>query len=96
MAKSVWERITAGQCNNNESLYVRRKVETARQFKDRVRAQAAAIEKKFDKLAALDKMATPEALKVKRAMSDRWDKRRSNNVAGFYNAKTARALKRAV
>lgn len=94
--QSAWERITDGRCNNNEPLTVRRKAVTARQLKDRVRAQAEAIERKFDKLAALDKMATPEARKAKRAMSDRWDKRHGTSVTGFYNAKAARAAKRAI
>ena len=59
-----------------------------------------AAQRKFDKLASLNAdidvgghigMA---ARKVKAKMNDTWRNRKSNNVAGFFNQKKARAVKR--
>ena len=55
---------------------------------------------KFDKLAALNAAQDigghigMAARKVKTTMNDSWVKRKSNNVAGFYDASKARAIKR--
>lgn len=93
--QSAWEKLTGGQCNNNMPE-VRRKPLTARQVKDRMRAQLNHVERKFDKLAALDAQGTPESRKEKRRMSDSWTKRGGTNIKGFYNQATARAVKRAM
>lgn len=55
---------------------------------------------KFDKLAALNAdqdvggHVGMSARRAKSMMNDTWTKRKSNNVAGFYDAAAARAIKR--
>ena len=93
--QSTWEKLTGGQCNLS-TPEVKRKPLTARQVKDTVRAQLKRIERKFDKIAALDAQGTPESRKEKRRMSDSWIKRGGADTRGFYNQATARAVKRAI
>lgn len=93
--QSAWEKMTAGQCNNNVPE-VKRKAITARQLKDNMRAQFNNVERKFDRIAALDAMGTQESRKEKRRMSDSWTNRVSTNTKGFFNRAAARAAKRAV
>ena len=93
--QSTWERLTGGQCNLN-TPEVKHKPRTARQVKDNMRAQLNHVERKFDKIAALDAQGTQESRKEKRRMSDSWTKRVSANTRGFYNQATARAVKRAM
>ena len=93
--QSAWEKMTAGQCNNNVPE-VKRKSMTARQLKDNMRAQLNNVERKFDRLAALDAQGTQESRKEKLRMSDSWIKRGSANTRGFFNKAAARAAKRAV
>ena len=88
--QSTWERLTGGQCNMN-TPEVKRKPLTARQVKDNMRAQLNHVERKFDKIAALDAQGTQESRKEKRRMSDSWMKRTSRNVAGFYKPQHAKA-----
>ena len=92
---SVWERLTGGHCNLN-TPEVKHKPRTARQVKDAMRAQLNHVERKFDKIAALDAQGTQESRKEKRRMSDSWTKRVSTNTKGFFNQAAARAAKRAV
>lgn len=55
---------------------------------------------KFDKLAALNAdqdvggHVGMSARRAKSMLNDTWTKRKSNNVAGFYDAGKARAIKR--
>lgn len=91
--QSAWERMTGGQCNNS-TPEVKRKPRTARQVKDAVRAQLNHVERKFDKIAALDAIGTPESRKEKRRMSDSWTRRGRTDTKGFFNQATARAVKR--
>ena len=91
---STWERLTGGQCNLN-TPEVKHKPLTARQLKDRMRAQLNHVERKFDKIAALDAQDTPESRKEKRRMSDSWTKRGGTDTRGFFNQAAARAAKRA-
>ena len=91
--RSAWEKLTGGQCNMN-TPEVKRKPRTARQVKENMRAQLNHVERKFDKIAALDAQGTPESRKEKRRMSDSWMKRVSANTKGFYNQAAARAAKR--
>ncbi len=91
---STWERLTGGQCNLN-TPEVKRKPLTARQVKDNMRARLEHVERKFDKIAALDAQGTQESRKEKRRMSDSWIKRGSTDIRGFYNQAAARAAKRA-
>ena len=93
--QSAWEKMTGGQCNNNVHE-VKRKPMTARQLKDKMRAQLNLVEKKFDRIAALDAQGTQESRKEKRRMSDSWTKRVSTNTKGFFDKAAARATKRAV
>ena len=93
--QSTWEKLTGGQCNIS-TPEVKRKPLTARQLKDTVRAQLKRIERKFDKIAALDALGTPESRKEKRRLSDSWTKRGGADTRGFYNQATARAVKRAI
>ena len=93
--QSTWERLTGGQCNLN-TPEVKHKPRTARQVKDGMRAQLNHVERKFNKIAALDAQGTQESRKEKRRMSDSWTKRVSANTRGFYNQATARAVKRAM
>ena len=93
--QSAWEKLTGGQCNNS-TPEVKRKSMTARQLKDNMRAQLNNVERKFDRLAALDAQGTQESRKEKRRMSDSWTKRVSTNTKGFFNRAAARAAKRAV
>ena len=93
--QSTWEKLTGGQCNLS-TPEVKRKPLTARQVKDTVRAQLKRIERKFDKIAALDAQGTQESRKEKRRMSDSWTKRGGADTRGFYNQATARAVKRAI
>ena len=91
--RSTWERLTGGQCNLN-TPEVKHKPRTARQVKDGMRAQLKRIERKFDKIAALDAQGTPESRKEKRRMSDSWTKRGGADTRGFFNQAAARAAKR--
>ena len=93
--QSTWEKLTGGQCNMS-TPEVKRKPLTARQVKDKMRAQLKHVERKFDKIAALDAQGTPESRKEKRRMSDSWTKRGGADTRGFYNQATARAVKRAI
>ena len=93
--QSAWEKLTGGQCNLN-TPEVKRKPRTARQVKDKMRAQLNHVEWKFDKIAALNEQDTLESRKEKRRMSDYWMKRGSTDTKGFYNQAAARAAKRAV
>lgn len=90
---STWERLTGGQCNLN-TPEVKRKPLTARQVKDNMRAQLKHVERKFDKIAALDAQGTQESRKEKLRMSDSWMKRGGANTRGFFNKAAARAAKR--
>ena len=92
---STWEKLTGGQCNMS-TPEVKRKPRTARQVKDNARAQLNHVERKFDKIAALDAQGTQESRKEKLRMSDSWTKRGSTNTRGFFNQAAARAVKRAV
>ena len=93
--RSAWEKLTGGQCNLS-TPEVKRKPRTARQVKDNVRAQLNHVERKFDKIAALEAQGTQESRKEKLRMSDSWIKRGSANTRGFFNKAAARAAKRAV
>ena len=93
--QSAWEKMTGGQCNNNVPE-VKRKSMTARQLKDNLRAQLNHVERKFDRIAALDAQGTQESRKEKRRMSDSWTKRVSTNTKGFFDKAAARATKRAI
>lgn len=93
--QSTWEKMTGGKCNLN-TPEVRRKPLTARQVKDNLRAQLNHVERKFDKIAALDAQGTQESRKEKRRMSDSWTKRVSTDTKGFFNQAAARAAKRAM
>lgn len=93
--QSAWEKMTAGQCNNN-TPEVKRKSMTARQLKDNLRAHLNNVERKFDRIAALDAQGTQESRKEKRRMSDSWTKRVSTNTKGFFDKAAARAAKRAM
>ena len=93
--QSAWEKLTGGQCNLN-TPEVKRKPLTARQVKDNVRAQLNHVERKFDKIAALDAQGTQESRKEARRMSDSWTRRGSTNTRGFYNQAAARVAKRAI
>ena len=93
--QSAWEKLTGGQCHLN-TPEVKRKPRTARQVKENMRAQLNHVERKFDKIAALDAQGTQESRKEKLRMSDSWIKRGGANTRGFYNQATARAAKRAV
>lgn len=87
---SAWERLTMGQCNNDEVLPKARK-QTVRSLKRqlwREKAEARA-QAKFDKADALIELGTPEARKELRKLSDDWTKRRSKNVKGFHRATKA-------
>lgn len=77
--QSTWEIMTAGQCNNVSTPEVKRP-KTARQVKDAWRAHLKRVEKKFDKIACLDALDTPESRKEKRRMSDSWSRRGWRNV----------------
>ena len=91
--QSAWEKMTGGQCNN-AAPEVKRKAPTARQIKDQMRAQLDHVERKFDKIAALDATGTMESRKEKRKLSDSWTKRVNTNTKGFFNQAAARAAKR--
>ena len=93
--RSAWEKLTGGQCNLS-TPEVKRKPRTARQVKDNMRAQLNHVERKFDKIAALEAQGTQESRKEKRRMSDSWTKRVSTNTKGFFNRAAARATKRVV
>ena len=90
--QSAWEIMTGGQCNNMPEL--KRKPRTARQLKDAMRGQLNHVERKFDKIAALNAQDTPESRKEKRRMSDTWTRRGRTDTKGFFNQATARAVKR--
>ena len=92
---STWEKLTGGQCNLN-TPEVKHKPRTARQVKDNVRAQLNHVERKFNKIAALEAQDTQESRKEKLRMSDSWIKRGGANTRGFFNKAAARAAKRAV
>ena len=93
--QSTWEKMTGGKCNLN-TPEVKRKPLTARQVKDNLRAQLNHVERKFDKIAALDAQGTQESRKEKRRMSDSWTKRGGADTRGFFDQAAARAAKRAV
>ena len=93
--QSAWEKLTGGQCNLN-TPEVKHKPRTARQVKDNVRAQLNHVERKFNKIAALEAQDTQESRKEKLRMSDSWIKRGGANTRGFFNKAAARAAKRAV
>ena len=93
--QSTWEKLTGGKCNLN-TPEVKHKPLTARQVKDNMRAQLNHVERKFDKIAALDAQGTQESRKEKRRMSDTWTRRGGANTRGFYNQAAARAAKRAI
>ena len=93
--RSAWEKLTGGQCNLS-TPEVKRKPRTARQVKDNARAQLNHVERKFDKIAALEAQGTQESRKEKLRMSDSWIKRGGANTRGFFNKAAARAAKRAV
>ena len=93
--RSAWEKLTGGQCNL-KAPEVKRKPRTARQVKDNVRAQLNHVERKFNKIAALEAQGTQESRKEKLRMSDSWIKRGGANTRGFFNKAAARAAKRAV
>ncbi len=93
--QSAWEKLTGGQCNLNRPE-VKHKPRTARQVKDGMRAQLKHVERKFDKIAALDAQGTQESRKEKRRMSDSWTRRGSTDTRGFFNQAAARAAKRAI
>ena len=90
--QSAWEIMTGGQCNNMPE--VKRKPQTARQLKDAMRAQLNHVERKFDKIAALDAQGTLESRKEKRRLSDTWTRRGRSDTKGFFNQATALAVKR--
>ena len=91
--RSAWEKMTGGQCNNNLPE-VKHKARTARQLKDKMLAQLNHVERKFNKLAALDAQGTQESRKEKRRMSDSWTRRGGADTRGFFNQAAARAAKR--
>ena len=91
--QSTWERMTGGQCNLN-TPEVKRKPRTARQLKGNMQAQLNHVERKFDKIAALDAQGTQESRKEKRRMSDSWTRRGGTDTRGFFNQAAARAAKR--
>lgn len=93
MKQSAWEILTSGQCNNSTPA-VKRRPETARALKERERQRVHTLERKFDKLAALDAVGTPESRKEKRKMSDQWTKRASRNTGQLFDRAAARAAKR--
>jgi hypothetical protein len=93
--QSAWEKMTAGQCNNS-TPEVKRKSMTARQLKDNYARMLNNVERKFDRIAALDAQGTQESRKEYRRMSDSWTKRVSTNTKGFFDRAAARAAKRAV
>ena len=93
--RSAWEKLTGGQCDLS-TPEVKRKPKTARQVKDNVRAQLNHVERKFNKIAALEAQGTQESRKEKLRMSDSWVKRGGANTRGFFNKAAARAAKRAV
>ena len=93
--QSAWEKLTGGQCNLN-TPEVKHKPLTARQVKDNMRAQLNHVERKFDRIAALDALGTQESRKEKRRMSDTWTRRGGANTWGFYNQAAARAAKRTI
>lgn len=94
MKQSAWEILTGGQCNNALPLEQKKRKSTARVLKDLERARVHTLERKFDKLAALDAVGTPEARKEKRKMSDQWTKRASRNTGQLFDRAAARAAKR--
>ena len=91
--QSAWEKLTGGQCNLN-TPEVKHKPLTARQVKNNMRAQLNHVERKFDKIAALDAQGTQESRKEARRMSDSWTRRGSMDTKGFFNQAAARAAKR--
>ena len=91
--QSAWEKLTGGQCNLH-TPEVKRKPPTARQVKDKMRAQLNHVERKFAKIAALEAQGTQESRKEKRRMADSWTRRGGADTRGFFNQATARAAKR--
>lgn len=79
---SHWEKLTGGACNANLPDKPRR-VQTARQVKDAVRAeqQRNPSELKFARIAGLRAVG---ATKDIRKMADTWHRRGGKNVAGFW------------
>ena len=92
--QSAWEKLTGGQCNLN-TPEVKHKPLTARQVKDNMRAQLNHVERKFDKLAALNGLIeqggeyAKDGHKERRRMSESWMKRTSRNVEGFFKPQHA-------
>ena len=91
--QSAWEKLTGGQCNLN-TPEVKHKPRTARQLKSNMQAQLNHVERKFDKIAALNAQGTQESRKEARRMSDSWTRRGSMDTKGFFNQAAARAAKR--
>lgn len=98
---SHWEKLTGGQCNNDEAIPKARKA-TVRSLKRQLWRENQAVreatgqglearaEAKFKKAQALAALGTPEARKELRKLGDRWDKRTTKNVQGFHNPKAAK------
>lgn len=60
------------------------------------RAAKAKARAKFDTLAGMNRLidgGEAGVAKAKKALSNSWDKRYSNNVVGFYDPKKARVVK---
>lgn len=96
--QSAWEKLTGGRCNEgHEDTGRTRKPLTARQVKEQAKLSMKGANNKFKRANALHKLETEGLIgpKERRKLSDRWDKRTSNNVQGFYNQAEARAAKRA-
>lgn len=96
--QSAWEKLTDGRCNNSEPLEdgCTRKPRTARQLKEQAKLSMKGAQNKFKRAAALTKLEQQGLIgpKERRKLSDRWDKRTSNNTAGFYDKAAAREAKR--
>lgn len=84
--QSAWEKLTGGQCNNDHPVNVKKKGLTARQEKERFKAQAGTVCAKMARVKALDAIGTNESRKASKSMSNSWDKRVGKNVTGFWVA----------
>ena len=85
---STWEKLTGGRCNDGGVAVEKRELSHA-EFKKKAmnRKAAAKAEVTFEKMSHVQG-------KAKRMMADDWRNRVSTNVAGFYDQKKARAIKR--
>lgn len=96
--QSAWEKLTGGRCNDEvqEDTGRTRKPLTSRQLKEQAKLSMRSANNKFKRADALVKLEKQGLIgpKERRKLSDRWDKRTSNNVTGFYNQAEARATKR--